>query len=80
MTKANPRRSFGPIEKLFYRRSEAAFALGVSLRRIDYLTSEQTLRTCRDGRKVLIPAEDVKRFAAEIIRTTISQGAAASHK
>lgn len=58
-----------PFEKFFYGRKEAAFALSISVRSIDYLISEQKLRTRRMKRRVLIPAEDVKRVAAEIMRS-----------
>jgi excisionase family DNA binding protein len=56
-------------EKFFYARKEAAYALAVSVRAIDYLISDGKLRTRRKGRRVLIPTEDVKRVAAEIMRS-----------
>lgn len=55
------------FEKLFYSRREVATALGVSVRKIDYMISDQKLTTRRLGKNVLIPAEDVKRLAAEIM-------------
>ena len=62
------------IEKLFYRRAEAAYALGLALRSIDYMISDQRLTTRRFGRSVLIPAADVRRAAAEILRSDMVQG------
>jgi excisionase family DNA binding protein len=58
-----------PFEKFFYGRKEAASALAISVRSIDYLIAEQKLRTRRMKRRVLIPAEDVRRLAAEIMRS-----------
>jgi excisionase family DNA binding protein len=62
------------IEKLFYRRAEAAYALGLALRSIDYMIADQRLTTRRFGRSVLIPASDVRRAAAEILRSDMLQG------
>jgi len=59
------------IEKFFYSRNEAASSLAVSVRSIDYLISDGKLRTRRMGRRVLIPSEDVKRLAAEIMRSDL---------
>jgi excisionase family DNA binding protein len=60
-----------PFEKFFYGRKEAASALALSLRTIDYLIADQKLRTRRKGRRVLIPTEDVRRLAAEIMRSDL---------
>jgi excisionase family DNA binding protein len=57
------------FEKFFYSRNEAASSLAMSVRSIDYLISDGKLRTRRKGRRVLIPTEDVKRVAAEIMRS-----------
>jgi hypothetical protein len=51
------------IEKLLYSRQDAAVALSVSLRSIDYLISDGKLTTRRIGRKTLIPVTDIRRFA-----------------
>jgi excisionase family DNA binding protein len=59
------------LEKFFHSRHEAASALALSVRGIDYLISDQKLRTRRKGRRVLIPSEDVKRLAAEIMRSDL---------
>jgi hypothetical protein len=66
------------IEKLFYRRAEAAYALGLALRSIDYMIADQRLTTRRYGRSVLIPVADVRRVAAEILRSDMLQGNAGS--
>lgn len=57
------------FEKFFYSRYEAADSLAMSVRAIDYLISDGKLRTRRKGRRVLIPSEDVKRVAAEIMQS-----------
>jgi len=72
----NPKLNIVPFEKFFYGRKEAAIALGgISVRKIDYLISDQKLRTRRIGRRVVIPSEDVKRLAAEIMRSDMLVGA-----
>lgn len=63
-----------PVEKLLYRRKEAAFALGMSLRTIDYAIANRQLRASRHGGNVHIPAEDVKRLAADIIANKMPEG------
>ncbi len=61
------------VDKLLYSRADAAFALSISIRSVDYLISEGKLSTRRIGRKTLIPVGDVRRFARadhpETIRT-----------
>ena len=52
------------VEKLLYDRKSAAHALSISVRSVDYLLSRRTFRTRRIGKKVLIPASELKRFAA----------------
>jgi hypothetical protein len=69
MQKSEKKENVVPFEKFFYGRKEAACALAVSLRSVDYLISEQKLRTRRFKRRVLIPSEDVKRVADEIMRS-----------
>jgi hypothetical protein len=51
------------IEKLLYSREDAATALSVSVRSIDYLISDGRLITRRIGRKTLIPVTEIRRFA-----------------
>lgn len=52
-----------PLERLLYSRADAAAALSISIRSVDYLISEGKLSTRRIGRKTLIPVGDVRRFA-----------------
>jgi excisionase family DNA binding protein len=52
------------VEKLLYDRESAAFAISMSIRTVDYLIANKKLRTVRIGRKVLIPAAELRRFAA----------------
>lgn len=71
----NPKTNIVHFEKFFYGRKEAACALAISVRSIDYLIGDQKLRTRRIGRRVVIPSEDVKRLAAEIMRSDMLVGA-----
>jgi hypothetical protein len=52
------------VEKLLYDRKSAAYALSISVRSVDYLLSQRAFRTRKIGKKVLIPASELKRFAA----------------
>jgi hypothetical protein len=52
-----------PIQKLLFSRKDAATALSLSVRSIDYLISSGDLITRKIGRKILIPAAEVRRFA-----------------
>jgi excisionase family DNA binding protein len=51
------------VEKLLYSRRDAASALSISVRSLDYLIERGLLQTRRLGKKVLIPAADLRRFA-----------------
>ena len=51
------------VEKLLYDRKSAAHALSISVRSLDYLLSQRAFRARRIGKKVLIPASELKRFA-----------------
>jgi excisionase family DNA binding protein len=51
------------VEKLLYSKQDAAEALSLSVRSIDYLISTQRLPMHRVGGKVMIPANAVRRFA-----------------
>jgi len=53
-----------PIQKLLYDRKAGAWALSVSTRSLDYLVASGALETRRIGRKVLITAASLKRYAA----------------
>ena len=66
------------VEKLMYRRHEAAFALGLSVRAIDAMIADQRLTTRRFGRCVLIPATDVRRVYETILASDMLQGVAPS--
>jgi excisionase family DNA binding protein len=72
MQKRLKKESVVACEKFFYARKEAAYALAVSVRKIDYFISDQKLRTRRIGRRVVIPSEDVKRLADEIMRSDMA--------
>ena len=52
-----------PLQKLLYDRRSAAAALSISIRSLDYYIARGELRTIRIGRKVLIPAGELKQFA-----------------
>jgi hypothetical protein len=62
-------------EKLLYSRKDAAFALSLSLRTIDTMISNRLLVRRRFGHRVVIPAGDVERVAAEILRADMLDGA-----
>jgi hypothetical protein len=53
-----------PIQKLLYDRKSAAWVYSVSVRTIDYLIANGAFETRRLGRKVLITASSLKRYAA----------------
>lgn len=61
--------------KFFYSRKQAAFALGFSVRKLDYLISEQKFRTRRVGGNVVIPTEDIEKFAAQVMRSDMLETA-----
>lgn len=61
------------LVKLMYRREEASFVLGLSVREIDRMISEQQLTTRRYGRCVLIPAGDVQHIADQILASDMLQ-------
>jgi hypothetical protein len=64
------------VEKLLYRKPEAAFALGCSLRAIDYMIADRRLSARKFGRNTVIPAADVRRVAQEILRSDMHEGVA----
>lgn len=51
------------VEKLLYSKQDAAEALSLSVRSIDYLITTQRLPMRRVGGKVMIPANALRRFA-----------------
>jgi excisionase family DNA binding protein len=65
MPTSAPCRGVSPtIEKLLYDRKSAAYVLSVSLRALDYLIANKQIKVRRIGGKVLIHANELKRFAA----------------
>jgi hypothetical protein len=52
------------VEKFRFSRIEAAFSLGLSIRSIDYLVSTRRLDSRRDGGRILIPRESLRRYAS----------------
>jgi excisionase family DNA binding protein len=54
-----------PGPRLLYDRAEAARQLSVSIRTIDYFLAAGKFRTRRIGKKVLIPHQELVRFAAQ---------------
>lgn len=57
-------RSSQAIVKLLYSRKEAAFALGISVRALDYLLSSRSIKTRRIGARVLIHRDDLLQWAS----------------
>jgi excisionase family DNA binding protein len=49
-------------EQMAFKRSEAAEALRVSLRTVDYLLAQGTLRGRRIGRRIVIPKAEIDRL------------------
>ena len=54
----------GQIEKILYSRRDAAYALSISVRSLDYALARGEFETRRIGRKTLITAGSLKRYAA----------------
>jgi len=52
-------------DKILLRRRDAADALGISVRGLDYLISEGKIRVRRLGKRVLVPRAELERFAAK---------------
>lgn len=53
------------VEKLLYSRRDAAEALSLSVRSVDYLITTGRLNCKKVGGKILIPAGALRRFARE---------------
>jgi excisionase family DNA binding protein len=60
MTSCNPLQSSA---RLLYDRKEAARQLSISVRSLDYLISDNRLRGKRVGGRVLVSADELRRFA-----------------
>jgi hypothetical protein len=63
---ANSIRDHDPnMERFLYDRKAAAEAVSLSIRSIDYFLSQGEFETRRIGRKVLITASSLKKFASQ---------------
>jgi excisionase family DNA binding protein len=62
--------------RLLCSKKEAADALGVSLRTVDNLIVRKELTVRRVGRRVLVPAEELNRFAKRDHSTKAPQSSA----
>lgn len=51
------------LPRLFYSRKEAAYLLSISVRSLDYLIAEGRLHTRKIGAKILVPHDELLRFA-----------------
>jgi excisionase family DNA binding protein len=51
------------MEPILLSRKQAASLLSISLRGLDYLISQQKIRTRRIGKRVLIARHEIERFA-----------------
>jgi hypothetical protein len=60
---ATPEAKVATVERLLYGRKDAALALSVSIRRIDYGLAYGEFETRRVGKRVLITASSLKRWA-----------------
>ena len=63
------RKAVATVEPLFLGRVDAARALGVSARQVDYMVARGDLPVARIGRRVLFPYAELQRFAAELVGT-----------
>jgi excisionase family DNA binding protein len=52
------------VEKLLLSRQEAAELLSISRRSLDYLIANRAINVRRIGSRVLIPSQDLLRFAS----------------
>jgi excisionase family DNA binding protein len=52
------------VEKLLLSRQEAAELLSISRRALDYLIANRAINVRRIGSRVLIPSQDLLRFAS----------------
>jgi hypothetical protein len=55
--------SFTGVTKLLYSRREASWAIGLSLRSLDGLVASGQLKTRKMGRRIMIPASELEKFA-----------------
>jgi hypothetical protein len=52
-----------PVPKILYSRKESAYALSISIRSLDLVLAANEMKFRRIGRKVLIPATEIERYA-----------------
>ena len=52
-----------PPQKLLYSRKDAAYALSISVRSLDYLIANKKLVTRKLGKKICVPHSELTRFA-----------------
>jgi len=60
---AKPEANVAPVERLLYGRKEAAYKLSISLRQVDYGLAFGEFETRKVGRRVLITASSLRRWA-----------------
>ena len=64
------------VPKLLYDRKSAAYALSISVRKLDYAIANKEINVRRIGGKVLIAASELKRYAsADHLNTTAKKAA-----
>ncbi len=51
------------VSKLLYSRKDAAFALSISIRSLDYIIAAKELKFRKIGKKILVPAAELARYA-----------------
>ena len=67
----------GTVPKLLYSRRDAAYALSISTRSLDYLVANKQIATRKLGKKVMFSAGELSRFArADHRHLTADPGAA----
>ena len=62
------------LPRLLYSRAEASFRLSISTRGIDYLIAAGRIRTRKIGGRILIPHEELHRFAGSDRKQVITPG------
>ena len=60
---AKPEANVAPVERFLYGRKEAALALSISVREVDYGLAFGEFETRKVGRRVLITARSLKHWA-----------------
>lgn len=65
----------GNPDRILYSRKDAAECLSISVRSLDYLIEGGQLSTRRIGKKVLVPAAELKKFARSDHPQSIRDGA-----